>query len=73
MKNSVINKVIPSLIVGGIVGLLGLFIDVQATKAQVSANAEQIGVSHKNNKLICLMSVKLEMKKEDVERFCVKY
>jgi len=73
MEGSVIKKVVTALMVMSVPGLLGLFIDVQVSKAQIRRNAEQIGASHKNNKLICLLALKItKLKKEDVEKFCVQ-
>ena len=65
------DKLIYPLLLALIFSSITGFMEFQAVKADVVKLKKDIGVAYKNNKLICLMAVKITaIEREDIKDFC---
>lgn len=55
-----------------ITAAIGGYQDVQTLKSDMTEVQEKVKVGKKNNKLLCKMALKVNLKKMDIEEFCVR-
>jgi len=51
--------------------MIGFYLDVQSTKAEVELIKQDMNLVKRNHKLICYMSIELKMDKEKIKKFCI--